>query len=100
MTYSRIVILLMLFIMAFPIVYSAVYHDKAVYSLLSDEEKPADGEDGEKDGKDDVPKCFQNFFTYSIDNNADWNNQLLPLDNSAIPAEHFAKVQSPPPDTI
>ena len=100
MIYRRLTILFMLFIMAFPLLYSTVCHDKAVYSVFSDEEKRGDGEDGEKDCKEDITKCFQNFFAYSIDYNFSRSKQIQPLNNSAIPTEHFAKVQSPPPDSI
>ena len=91
---------MMLFIMAFPLIYSTVCHDKAVYSVFSDEEKRGDNEDGEKDCKEDITKCFQNFFTHSISDNYSCTKQIQPLNNSAIPTEHFAKVQSPPPDSI
>ena len=101
MTYRRLVILMMMVIMAFPLFYNAVcHHDKVVYSIISDEEKPGHGEDGGKDCKDDVTKWCQDFFTYTIGDNSAWNNRLLPLGNSVIPTVHFAKVPSPPPDTI
>src|SRR6478609_8571700 len=100
MIYRRLIILLMLFIMAFPLIYSTVCHDKAVYSVFSDEEKRGDSEDGEKECKDDVTKYCQNFFPYTIESCTVQSKKILPSVNSAIPTEHFAKVQSPPPDFI
>ena len=100
MIYKRLTILIMLFIMAFPLGYSTVCHDKAVYNVFSDEEKQGDGEDGGKECKEDISKCFQNFFAYTVVENFSCSKQIQPLNNSAIPTEHFAKVQSPPPDSI
>ena len=86
--------------MAFPIIYSTVCHDKAVYTVFSDEEKRSDSEDGGKECKDDVAKYCNNFFPEAIVSNSIVSKQILPVNNSDIPTEHFAKVQSPPPDFI
>jgi len=86
--------------MAFPIIYSTVCHDKAVYTVFSDEEKRSDSEDGGKECKDDVAKYCHNFFPEAIVSNSIVSKQILPVNNSDIPTEHFAKVQSPPPDFI
>ena len=100
MIYRRLIILFMLFIMAFPLIYSTVCHDKSVYTVFSDEEKRGDSEDGEKECKDDVTKYCHNFFPHSVENGILLTKQILPSDNSGKPTEHFAKVQSPPPDLI
>lgn len=99
MIYRQIIISLLLFSTAFPVVYSAVCQDRPIYFLLSEEEKP-ENKESKGDGKEEISKYVQSILAYALNTSSSQGHHLNKLDFTSVPSEHFAKVPSPPPDFI